>query len=430
MAVEAETNNICAESNAACLQAQLPSSGDPTGPLPIPTDRPPPGPATITVERFEFEGNTAFSDRELAEVVAGLVGRPLSFVELLEAEKAIERAYAEAGYLNSGAAIEAEQTLSPTNAVVAVSIVEGEVEAIEVTGNRRLRQGYVRSRLEMATQGALNQNKILEALQLLQLDPLIESVSAELSAGSRPQLTVLSVRIEEANPWELSAFVNNGRVPSVGTIRRGVDVRQGNVLGFGDKLTAIYTNTDGSNAGDFAYRLPFNGLNGTFEFTGGISDTEVIEPPFDRIDLTGYSYYWSAGVRQPIVRTPRRELALGMSLTGQDSQTKIFGEGVQLSEGANDNGRIRIRALRFSQDWTQRGNRDVFAMRSQVSAGLDTLGATENDSSPDSRFWVWRGQAQYARSLAPDTLLVVRSDLQLADRPLLVQEQFSLGGGE
>ncbi|MGK7908536.1 MAG: ShlB/FhaC/HecB family hemolysin secretion/activation protein, partial [Synechococcus sp.] len=350
------------------------------------------------------------------------------FVELLEAEKAIERAYVQAGYLNSGAVIVADQTLSPTNAVVRVSIVEGELEGIEVTGTRRLWKGYVRSRLRVATEGALNQDRILEALQLLQLDPLIESVSAELSAGSRSGLSVLTVRVEEANPWEISAFTNNGRVPSVGTIRRGLDVRQGNVLGFGDKITARYTNTDGSNVGDFSYRVPFNGLNGTFEFTGGLSDTEVVEDPFDRIDLTGQSHYWSAGFRQPIIRNPTRELAAGVSLSGQVSQTKIFGQGVRLSEGANDDGRIRITALRLSQDWTQRGARYVFAARSQVSAGLNALDATDNSSSPDSQFWAWRGQAQYVRRLAPETLFVLRSDVQLADRPLLSQEQITLGG--
>ena len=59
-----------------------------------------------------------------------------------------------------------------------------------------------------------------------------------------------------------------------------------------------------------------------------------------------------------------------------------------------------------------------------------TLGAFEasTDSEPDSQFFSWRLQGQYVRSLAPDTLLLVRSELQLADSELLSDEQFRIGG--
>ncbi len=42
--------------------------------------------------------------------------------------------------------------------------------------------------------------------------------------------------------------------------------------------------------------------------------------------------------------------------------------------------------------------------------------------------FAWRGQGQWVRLLAPDTLLLLRADAQLADRALLPFEQFSLGG--
>jgi hemolysin activation/secretion protein len=60
--------------------------------------------------------------------------------------------------------------------------------------------------------------------------------------------------------------------------------------------------------------------------------------------------------------------------------------------------------------------------------GLNALSATINPDPPDSRFFAWRGQVQWVRLLAPETLLLVRSDLQLADRPILPMEQFGLGG--
>jgi hemolysin activation/secretion protein len=118
-----------------------------------------------------------------------------------------------------------------------------------------------------------------------------------------------------------------------------------------------------------------------------------------------------------------------LTLSRQESQNFILGEGFPLSPGANENGEIRISAIRFFQDWVKRNPQDVFAVRSQFSLGVGAFDATVNgEGLPDSRFLAWRGQGQYVRLLAPDTLLVVRSDLQLATDPLLTLEQFSLGG--
>ena len=60
--------------------------------------------------------------------------------------------------------------------------------------------------------------------------------------------------------------------------------------------------------------------------------------------------------------------------------------------------------------------------------GIGAFNATINETAPDSRFFAWRGQAQWVRLLAPDTLLLIRGDMQLASRTLLTSEQFGLGG--
>ncbi len=395
--------------------------------VPSPEERPD-LPGSITITRFEFSGNTAFRDEELSEVTANFTDRPITFAELLQAEAAVTKLYVDRGYINSGAVIAAGQTFPQEGAVVKIQIVEGGVEEIKVTVEGRLKPGYVRSRLALATEKPLNQNRLLEALQLLQLDPLIQSISAELSVGSRPQLSVLAVRVQEADSFNLELFADNARVPSIGSFQRGVRLNQANLLGFGDGLRVEYANTDGSNAVYAIYTIPVSPYNGTIKLSATINDTEVIEPPFDRLDITGDSRYFDLSFRQPLIQTPSQEFALGLTASRESSQTQLLGEDFPLSPGADDNGQTRISALRFFQEWTQRSAQDVLAVRSQFSLGLGAFDATINDEPPDSRFFEWRGQGQYVRLLAPDTLLVLRSDLQLSTRPLVPLEQFRLGG--
>jgi hemolysin activation/secretion protein len=401
-----------------------------------PAPTPPPGersglPGGISVSRFEFEGNTAFSNQDLAKVTAPFINRPITFTELLQVETAVTKKYTEAGYINSGAVIAAGQTLSPTGAVVKIQIIEGGIEEIRISGTKRLQPNYVRSRLKLATARPLNQKRLLEALQVLQLDPLIQTISADLSAGSRPESGVLAVTVQEAKTFTTELFADNNRAPSVGSFRRGFRVNQGNWLGFGDGISFEYANTSGSNALNLSYRIPVNARNGAVTVSGGVSLTNVIEKPFDFLDISGNSYSVDVSFRQPIIQTPKQEFALGITASRQESNVKLSalpGLNGVLSPGSDANGTTRISALRLFQDWTRRGSEDVFSVRSQFNAGFGVLDATINAQAPDGRFFDWRGQAQYVRLLARDTLFVFRSDLQFSPGALVPVEQFSLGG--
>ena len=368
-------------------QPPPPSPLQPTPLTPVPGDDKPGIIGTIRVDSFEFEGNTAFSDRELAEVTQQFAGREITFAELIAAEAAVTQKYVAAGYINSGAVIPANQTFPRSGGVVKIQIVEGGLDEIVITGNRRLNSNYVRSRLERATRRPLNRDRLLEALQLLQLDPLIANISAELQAGSRPENSRLEVRVKEANSFNGEVFADNNRSPSVGSFRRGVRINQANLLGLGDGLEVSYANTDGSNEFNGSYTVPVNARNGTIGFAASAASTNIIEEPFDAAEIEGKSRTYELTYRQPIVEKPDRTLALGLSFSRQESDTFLSGERFALSAGANERGETRVSAVRFFQEYVQRSSSQVFAARSQFSLGTNLFGATANDSGPTAAFW-------------------------------------------
>lgn len=395
-----------------------------------PQDTPGNVPDTIFVRRFEVVGSTVFSAAEFDRITKPFINRNLSFAELLQVRSLITNLYLERKYVTS-AAIIPPQTLE--DGVVRIQVIEGSVEAINVVGNRRLNPAYVRSRIGLATQKPLNVDRLLEQLRLLQLDPLIASISADLQAGTRPGTSVLQVTISEAKTFTVTPSLDNNRSPSVGTFRRQLELAQANLLGLGDGLRANYSNTIGSNGFDLSYTIPLNPRKGTLRLAYGSNRSTVIEEPFDVLDITARSRYYELSYRQPIVQRSTTEIALGLTFSRQDSQTEIGLDDIgpfPLSPGADDEGRTRISALRFFQDYVQRSEQQVFAARSQFSFGLGLFNATQNEDAPDSNFFAWRGQAQWTRLLARDTLLLVRGDLQLSDRALVPLEQFGVGGSE
>lgn len=380
----------------------------------------------ITVKEFDFTGNTAFSDEELAEATKEFTNRPITFAELLNARTTVTQLYVNNGYATSGAFIPPQPLTQDT---VTIEIVEGGLEEIQVNGLRRLRPNYVRSRIAVANPKPLNVPHLLESLRLLQLDPLIENISAELSTGSGPGTSLLIVDIIEANTWSYQLVANNGRSPSVGSFRRGASITQANLLGFGDGVTLSYTNTDGSDEIEVEYTLPVNPRNGEVSFSFSNTSSEIIEDPFNLLDIQSDSTSFDLRFRQPLLETPTQELAVGLTASRRNTETVFLEERFGFpSLGADEDGRIRVSALRFFQEWTKRSASEVFALRSQFNLGLGIFDATVNDDEPDSRFFSWRGQAQWVRLLGPDSLLVLRGDLQLAAQDLLPVEQIGLGG--
>ncbi|MHC5746731.1 MAG: ShlB/FhaC/HecB family hemolysin secretion/activation protein [Nostoc sp.] len=416
------------------LPSQLPPPSEllqPSQPLPTPDEPLPETSQIFTVKQFEVIGSTVFSPEKLNQELAEFINKSITFAQLLEACSKITELYTNAGYVTSGAYIP-EQTL--TTGVVQIQVIEGKLEDIQITGTRRLNPNYIRSRIALGASTPLNQKRLLESLQLLQLNPLIQNLSAELSAGSRPGSNLLAIEVTEADTFNVETVFDNGRSPSVGSFRRQLQVNEANLLGFGDSISLAYSNTDGSNTIDASYSLPLNPRNGTLTFSYGNTSADIIERPFNTLEIESASQYYELTFRQPLVQTPNQEFALGVTASRRetDISSSVFEQQDAplslLSPGADAEGNTRVSALRFFQEWTLRNSQEVIAARSQFSLGTGAFNATINNTEPDSRFFAWRGQAQWVRLLAPDTLLLIRGDVQLASTTLLASEQFGLGG--
>ncbi len=409
------------------LPQLLPPLSPPQQQIPQPLEIP----GQIVVKQFKVVGSTVFSREELAEVLQPFQNRPLSFNELTEAPRAIADLYAQKGYITSGAFIPLQVIENDT---VTVQVVEGTIELLEITGLKRLRPGYVRSRIEAATSPILNQNRLLAALQLLQLDPLIANLSAELSAGTNLGQSILEIELTENPTMAVTARLDNLRSPAVGSFRRVADFTHNNLFGFGDRFNLSFYNTDGSNAiENLSYTFPLNPQNGKIDFKFRLARSELIQFPNIPFDLISDYREYGLTYTQPILQSPNRELMLGLNLDRKETESFIDGISVPIILDANEQGETRLSVLRFFQEFTLRNSRQVFAVRSQFNFGLNSFDVAINQNIndfeyPQSNFFYWRNQVQYLRSLNRNLIFLVRSDLQLADRSIFSLEKFSIGG--
>ena len=386
------------------------------------------------VEEFQLEGNTVLKPAELELVFRKYRDRLIGFAELLELETELTKLYTAKGYINSGVVVPMQDV---SGGVVRLQAIEGTIETINVEVNGRLKESYVRSRLQRGTNEPLRIEELQEALQLLQLDPLIENINAELSVGAGRDRWNLNVAVNQENAFQPVLFVNNNRTPSVGSFQRGVELNYNNVLGYADRFSFVFRDTDGSDDYDTSYTVPVNSLDGTVGLRYRYVDSDIIEGIFEDADIESETDEFELTLRQPILRRAdsesTQELALGFEFSRQTNEVTLQGQPFpDLSPGADDDGETKISALRFFQDWTKRTRKDVFAARSQFSLGVDIFDATVNQGAPDGKFVAWRGQVQYLRQLksSSNINLLLRSDIQLSGDDLVPLERFSLGGIE
>ncbi len=402
----------------------LPPLKTPPSVLPQPSSIPE---STVKVERIEVLGSTVFSEQELAKITAPYINKELSFEQLQELKTALNNLYTSNGFITSGTFLPLQDSSS---GVVQIQVVEGELERIDIQGLRRLRKGYVRSRIRLAAKTPLNIRRLEEALQLLQLDPLFSQVRAELQSGTAIGRNVLVLNLKEAPQLSSNLVFENRESPSVGEIGGTATLSHNNLLGFGDRLSATVEKTEGVLAYGFSYDVPVNARGGTVSLRYNQDENRVIEELYEGLDINGQTETFSLGFRQPLIRTPTNEFSLNLAADLRRSQTFLFGDlPFSFVEGP-EKGRSNVTVLRFGQDWLNRSSSRVLAARSQFSFGLNAFDATVNNSGTDGRFFSWLGQFQWVQALnnRRDIILVARAAAQLTPDSLLPLEQFGVGG--
>ncbi|MEM9543952.1 MAG: ShlB/FhaC/HecB family hemolysin secretion/activation protein [Cyanobacteria bacterium P01_E01_bin.42] len=394
----------------------------PSSPL-LPPESNPEG--TFSVKKYKVTESTVFSDAEFDAVTREYTGENITFVEALQARSAVTQLYIDNDYRTSGAYIPI-QTIQ--DGVLEIKVVEGRVLNIDVEGLQNLNRSYIRDRLTGALSTPLKHTPLEEAIQLLQLDPLIARVSANLAEGVNPGENILEVEVKEAPALRGQIGSNNYRVPSVGSLQGQSSLAYANLLGWGDIVNFSYNLSQGSNLWEVKYDLPIAPLDGVLQLRYNQTSSAIIDSDFQILDIESRSRNFEASFHLPLKRSLREEFAIGLTLSHYDNQTFLQETPFPLTAGAETDGRTRLSAIRFSQEWLKRSETDAISFLSQFNLGLDWFDATLNETPPDGHFFSWRGQFQWVHRLAPDLSLSLRSVLQLADRPLLGTEQLSLGG--
>jgi hemolysin activation/secretion protein len=408
--------------------------------------------ANITVKAIAFTGNTVFSSAELAPLVADLVGKTATLIDLNAAAAKVRDYYHSRGYFLAKAYLPRQDVSSGT---VSITVLEAYVGKVTVTNKpgtpaTRLKESFAQSVLSANLKPGtpITESALEHPLLILNDLPGVDAKSA-LGAGTAIdtediEVTVVNTPVPAEGSFLPITRATNGFVKGgldfdnhgstfTGAYRLGANVAINNATGYGDQISIsaqLALENTRSNVTRIAWQTPV-GYYGTQVGASYTKLNYLLIKEFAVQRAEGDASIASVFATHPIVRS--RNFNLNATL-GYDSKRL---EDRVLSLGAAETRSINLTRLGVQGHWRDTllgGGVNTFnvgfssgklridqagiAAADQAAGGANTLGT----------FGKTNAEFQRLQSITKSIHLLASANVQLASRDLTSAEKMSLGG--
>ncbi len=385
----------------------------------------------IIAQEILIDDRSLISAEQASAVIGPYLRRPISIDELDRLRQELSLLYFDKGFVNSGVVLP-DQDISQGS--IHFAEVQGRLTRIDLTGNQALRDRFWTNRLKKFQPGPLQINELQATLQVIEQHALVQRVEARLLPGAAPGQSALELDVVESSPWSFNIGIDNYRSPSLGGEQATLYAAHRSLTGRGDTAEVYANLADGLGDGGFAYTLPLGSRDTKFRAYASAGDAEIVEEPFDLIDINTQVSTWGLELSHPFMQMPTQSISAFLGLEAQQSESTLLDIPFSFSLGELE-GRATAVASIFGLEWIRRGPSQVLAIRISMRQGLDRFGAETSPYSPpglngpDNEFSSWGGQIQFVQELEwLNSELHLRGGFQFAQDPLLPVEKMPIGG--
>ncbi|MBY0572910.1 MAG: hypothetical protein K2P84_04470 [Undibacterium sp.] len=388
----------------------------------------------LPLRALEFLGNTKISTEALNHVLQDFLGKSISASDVEEMRTRLSKMYVDQGYLNSGAVFVLPSSPS-TSDRLQFQIIEGQIQEVRLQGLQGLHERYIKQRLPSTNQ-VLNMQALREQFQLLLQDPLFERIQSRLLPTGTLGEAILELDVVRKPSYSYSLFANNYRSPAIGEVILGASATVRNLTGNGDAFDVQAGKSHGATPYHLAWTTSLSDPSHSLQISWDQGRSSVVEAPLDLVDIHSQTNALELKWNHVLTQTLSRRIDIGIALNKRQTRSSLLGEDFSFSPG-EVNGRSRTQVLKFSQEWSERGETDGLLLRSIFHFGRNNLQAneppstvgTENTAVPPRQYWMWNGQLQWLKQISGwDAQILLRSQWQWSSMSLISMEKMAVGG--
>jgi hemolysin activation/secretion protein len=394
----------------------------PAGPVVEPERRAAPpaaaGTKTISVQRFEFAGNTVYSSEQLTPLISDYTQRPVTLLEIYEAADKIAAHYARNGYSLASVNVPPQRI---EGGVVRMLVSEGRIYQVAAEGNESYTREQLARYLGDIQPGAVYRGSTLEeGIREINTLPGLQA-RAIVRPGEIYGTSELVVKVQEDRVSGALIVDNYGR-ENIGEFRVSALAVLNNPLRVEDQLQLLALRSeDGLLAYGYAgYSLPVNFSGTRLNLSYGHADFEVQGAP-----VTGTNRSGKVWVDHPLRRT-RADL---LTVNAGASRT------LATSEFSGTEGGTSITLLELGGAYNHTySNLAVTQIVTSIATNFDEasradlcLGLCSTVQSADQRLR-WELDVQHLHPVANSLQLFTHLNGVWSPDPLADTQQYSLGG--
>ena len=394
-------------------------------PSTVPEPAPSAGPSLDLLE-FQVVGNTVLPQMAIEEAVYPLLGPGKTTADVEKARIALEQAYHDAGYLTVYVSVPEQKV---DNGVVMLKVTEGVIERTRVSGAQYTLPSRIRAEAPSTAEGLVPYFPDMQReLAAVSRAPGVR-VTPTLEAGRMPGTTVLELKVSDTPPFTAWLDYNNAHSANTSDTRLAGGVSYSNLFQRAHTLSLQYqtapTNPAEASAVSASYVVPLADYQRFLSLYAVHSTSNIATSAINVGDQTLFGNNDILGMRYIL------------SLRGRGSMTHQLTLGLDYKNSKQKANGIDT-PLRY---WTLNANYGLGlndedgSWQLGTAAVLGLRGPGTGDQSFDKRrggahnsFAVIKLNAQRLQKLPLGWSLMGSADVQLADQPLINNEQFSAGG--
>jgi len=397
-----------------------PSDRERQGFKPIPP--PQPGEVSFVLNGIALAGSTPHAPPKLFEEFTALLRKPVTLSQLQVAAENIGVAYRNAGFLLAQAYIPV-QTIE--QGVVQIRVIEGQFASCKFEGEMPSQRSVLQRYAEQLCSVRPMKVESLERYLLLINDiPGVVAQGIILPSAMQGGDPDLLIRLSRRN-HDASVGISNRESKTLGTWRTDVEADLYGAFGLDGRQWVRYRHTPGAglNLVAVGQDLPLgrNGAKWGVSLLGSQTKADLTGTPVNS-ELSAFNL----NLTYPWLRRRTHNLTLRGTFSAVSTNSDL--DGLVFNQD-----RVRSARLGLTYDFVDRA-RGANVLDLELSHGLDGFGANPTGSPNASRA---NGRSDYTKMnfygarlqpLIARFSILAAATAQYTDQPLLVPEQFALGG--
>jgi hemolysin activation/secretion protein len=383
---------------------------------------------TFDINEFRVLGNTVLPVKVIERAVYPYEGPRKTIEDVQAARAALEKAYHDAGYGTVFVDIP-EQDVGP--GIVRLRATEGRLDRVRVSGARYVSGRKLLAELPVAKEGAVPALPALQSqLSALNAESPDRSVTPVLKAGRTPGTVDLDLQVNDTLPLHGGVTLNDRYTPDTTRLRSTVDLSYGNLFQDYQSLAFEYQNAperlDDERVFSLTYVAPLGfGRNLLALFA---VDTHSNVAAVGALSLLGTGDVYGAHFIHPFADSGTYSQNLNFGADFKD-----FSQTVNVIGQAPDKTPIRYINWSLVYSLTHSTPAHDTSVNLGVDFGISGL-PNDNNQFDFKRFgaqgdYIYlKGSVEQRQLLLLGMSLDARVGFQIADSPLVSNEQFGLGG--